>query len=156
MDFWSFNPGAHWQFGESVQLDVPLNKSRSWFFREAPTILVSTPLNTGIRVDYSNVGGDFPVVDTAFDLNDPNAGWSWAGGRVNIQNEKRLTKTAGAHLDLRFGVRRGKHQVRCRVRRNITRHLRARQQPRWEEVVCGDGPMLTATLRRRAVRPATV
>ena len=82
-------------------LDLQLNKSRSWFFREAPTVLVSSPL--GITVEYDNTG-DYPVATpTNFDLNDPAAGWTWVGGRLNIQNEKRLTHTEGAHADLRWG-----------------------------------------------------
>jgi hypothetical protein len=35
-----------------------------------------------------------PRIDTNVDLNDPNQ-FVWAGGRVNIQNERRETETKG-------------------------------------------------------------
>jgi len=35
VDFWNFNPGAHFEFSDTMKLDVQLNSSRSWFFREA-------------------------------------------------------------------------------------------------------------------------
>jgi TonB-dependent receptor len=102
VDFWNFNPGAQFQFGDSFELDVQLNKSRSWFFREAPTVLVSTPI--GVTVDYVNSPSGVPSITPAnFDLSDPNAGWTWVGGRLNISNEKRLTHTEGAHVDLLWG-----------------------------------------------------
>jgi TonB-dependent receptor len=139
LDFWNFNPGMHWDINDKVQLDFQLNKSRGWYYREAPTILVSTPLNSGIRVDYSNVGGDFPVASTSFDLNNPNAGWSWTGGRVNIQNEKRLTHTAGAHADVRFGDDEGNIKVGAAYD-EISRGISGRDNSaRWEDVVCRDG-----------------
>jgi len=100
VDFYNFNPGAQFNFGDNLQLDIQLNKSRSWFFREAPTVLVSSPV--GVTVDYAN--GTVPSITPAnYDLSDPNAGWTWVGGRLNISNEKRLTHTEGAHIDLRWG-----------------------------------------------------
>jgi TonB-dependent receptor len=139
VDFWNFNPGAHFDFTENVQLDVQLNKSRSLFFRESPTILVSTPLNSGIRVDYDNTGGDFPTISTNFDLNDPNAGWTWVGGRLNIQNEKRLTKTSGAHADLTVGDEDANIKVGGAYD-EISRGISARDNSaRWEDVACRNG-----------------
>ena len=60
VDFWNFNPGATFEFSDSLQLDLQLNKSRSWFFREAPTVLVSTPAgrHRGIRQHGRLPGGD--------------------------------------------------------------------------------------------------
>jgi TonB-dependent receptor len=142
LDFWSFNPGMHVDFRENVQLDFQLNQTRGWYYREAPTMLVSTPLNSGVRVDYSNEGGDFPTVSTAFGLNDPNAGWSWAGGRLNIQNEKRVTHTRGAHLDLRFGQDDANIKVGAAYD-EISRGISGRDNSgAWEELVCrGLDPM---------------
>ena len=40
---------------------------------------------------------------SSLDLNDPNAGWSWSGGRVNLNNEKRVTEAGRLRADLRFG-----------------------------------------------------
>lgn len=99
--YWSVNPGGTFWFGDEggIKLDVQANMSRSWMFRESPTILVNSPFTT---VDYAN-DGSLPTTDTALDLNDPNLGWTFAGGRVNVQNEKRVTETAGARADLQFG-----------------------------------------------------
>jgi len=139
VDFWNFNPGAHFDFTDNVRLDVQLNKSRSTFFREAPTVLVSTPLNSGIRVDYTNEGGNFPTIETNFDLNDPNAGWSWNGGRVNVQNEKRLTKTAGAHADLTIGGEDANIRFGGAYD-EISRGISGRDNSGlWEDVVCRGG-----------------
>src|SRR5688572_5946104 len=100
VDFWNFNPGATFEFTENVRMDFQLNRSRSWFFRQAPTILVNTPLNSGIVANFDNTGGEHVSITTNVDLNDPNLGWVWTGGgRVNIQNEKRLVTNQGAHLD---------------------------------------------------------
>jgi len=142
LDFWSFNPGMHVDFTERVQLDFQLNKTRGWYYREAPTILVSTPLDSGVRVDYSNEGGDFPIFSTSFGLNDPNAGWQWNGGRVNIQNEKRVTHTSGAHADLRFGDDDANIKVGAAYD-EISRGISGRDNSgAWEEAICrGLDPM---------------
>ena len=101
VQYWSVAPGATFWFGDSqaVQLDVQANTSRSWMFRESPTILVNSPFAT---IDYVN-DGSVPRWDTELDLNNPDLGWTWAGGRVNVQNEKRVTETSGARADLQFG-----------------------------------------------------
>ncbi len=101
VQYWHINPGATFWFGEQgdVKLDVQANASRSWMFRESPTILVNTPFT---NIAYQN-NGDLPTWDTDLDLNDPGLGWTWAGGRVNVQNEKRVTETSGARADLQFG-----------------------------------------------------
>ena len=99
--YWSVNPGATFWFGadSGIKLDVQANASRSWMFRETPTILVNSPFTT---LQYTNNGG-LPSWTTGLDLNDPNLGWTKTGGRVNVQNEKRVTEVGGAHADLQFG-----------------------------------------------------
>lgn len=99
--YWSVNPGGTFWFGSdgNVKLDVQANATRSWMFRESPTILVNSPYTT---VQYTNDGG-VPRWTTDLDLNDPNIGWTWTGGRVNVQNEKRVTETKGARADLQLG-----------------------------------------------------
>jgi TonB-dependent receptor len=140
VDYYSYNPGMKWQFTESMRMDLSLNKSRSWFLREAPTILVNTPLNQGIVAEFDNTSGDFVNITTNADLNNPNLGWVWTGGgRVNIQNEKRLVKNEGAHLDftwgddetnMRFGVAYDK------MYRGISGRDNSRE---WQQLVCGGG-----------------
>ncbi len=99
--YWHVNPGGTFWFGGEgrVKLDVQANMSRSWMFRESPTILVNSPFTT---IQYNNDSG-IPSWTSDLDLNDPNAGWTWAGGRVNVQNEKRVTETKGARADLQLG-----------------------------------------------------
>ena len=101
VQYWQVNPGATFWFGDdqNVKLDVQANTSRSWMFRESPTILVNSPFTT---LEYTNAG-DTPTWNTPLDLNDPNLGWTWAGGRVNVQNEKRVTETSGFRADLQLG-----------------------------------------------------
>lgn len=96
-----FTPGATFLFGpdDRLRLGVQAYRSRSWMFRESPTILVNSPFTT---IAYTN-DGDLPEWETDIDLNDPDLGWTWTGGRVNVQNERRHTRTSGALADLRFG-----------------------------------------------------
>ena len=98
--YWNFNPGGTFWFDSDIKLDIQANASRSWMFRESPTILVNSPFTT---IDYTNDGTDVPTWTTDIDLNDPNLGWTWTGGRVNVNNEKRVTDTLGARGDLQFG-----------------------------------------------------
>jgi TonB-dependent receptor len=138
LDFWNFNPGMHVDFTEKIQLDFQLNKSRGWYYREAPTILVITPPNSGLLVNYTN-NGEIPVTASNFDFNDPDAGWTWNGGRVNIQNEKRVTHTTGAHLDVTFGDEKANIKVGAAYD-EISRGISGRDNSaRWEDVVCRNG-----------------
>nr|WP_221301503.1 TonB-dependent receptor [Pseudoxanthomonas broegbernensis] len=109
VQYWNVNPGATFWFGDAqdVRLDVQGTWSRSWFFRESPTILVTSPFTT---LEYTNNGQ--PTWTTGgLDLNDPNAGWSWAGGRVNLNNEKRVTEAGRLRADLQFGDDRNNVKV---------------------------------------------
>jgi TonB-dependent receptor len=106
VDYWQINPGGTFWFGDggNVKLDVQGGISRSWLRRDSPTILVNSPFTT---VQYSNHNGRPVVTAGGIDLNDPNAGWFFqdptGNGRVNVQNEKRLTKTANLRADLQLG-----------------------------------------------------
>lgn len=106
--FWNVNPGGTFWFDDNLKLDFQASMSRSWMRRESPTILVNTPFT---NIEYRNDGGDVPSWTTDIDLNDPNAGWRWDGGRLNIQNEKRVTETHGARADLQFGEDRNNIRV---------------------------------------------
>ncbi|MCW4455225.1 TonB-dependent receptor [Flavobacterium sp. MXW15] len=99
--YWHVNPGATFWFGDggNVKLDVQGNLSRSWMFRDSPTILFNSPFTT---LQYTN-GGGLPGWTTDLDLNDPGIGWTWEGGRIWAQNEKRVTETHGLRADLQLG-----------------------------------------------------
>ena len=139
VDFYNINPGAHFEFGDLHILDVQFNSSRSEFFRESPTILINTPMGQGTVVEYRNDGKPYPDVSTNVDLNDPNAGWVYAGGRLNIANEKRNTETDGAHVDYQFGD--STQNIRVGLAYDeISRVISSRDNSaRWEDVVCRDG-----------------
>jgi TonB-dependent receptor len=140
VDFTNLNPGMHFTVNDWLGVDLQANKTRSKFFREAPSILVVTPLNQAITVDYTNEGGNFPDVQANVDLNDPNLGWSWgAGSRVNIQNERRDVYNEGARLDFKLGSDDLNVSVGAAYD-EVERNIRALDASReWQQVVCGGG-----------------
>jgi TonB-dependent receptor len=98
IDYWQFNPGATFWFGDgNIKLDLNAGLSRSWLRRVMPTIMVNSPYFTG---SYANTDG-FPVIQSSLDFGDPNLGWTW--NDLRLQNEKRLTKTSNFAADLQFG-----------------------------------------------------
>jgi len=103
INYYNLNPGMHYQPASWLGLDLQAYRGVSTYYRETPTILVNTPLNQGITVNYVNNGLVPNTSNTNVNVNDPNAGWTWTGGRVNIADERRDTQTKGAHLDLQFG-----------------------------------------------------
>lgn len=140
--FLNINPGAHFEFGDSHTLDIQANRSRSDWFREAPTVMVATQLNKGIYVNYKN--GIIPTFDVQdangkVDFNNPELGWGWNGGRLNIANEKRHTETDGLHLDYRFGD--DSNNIKFGLAYDdASRHIAGFDNSgRWEDVVCRDG-----------------
>lgn len=137
LKFYNINPGAEFILGanEDIKLDVQASLGRSWFLRDSPTLLINSPLGQGVTVDYGN-SGDVPTFDTGFDLNDPNAGWVWAGGRLNIQKEKRVTENRGAQADLQFGEDLRNIRVGAAwddIERRITAYDNSAA---WEDLVC--------------------
>lgn len=139
VNFYDVNPGASFDLSESMRLNVGGNYSRSLFWREAPTILINTPLLQGTTAFFDNAGGNFPQVTTNIDLNDPNLGWTWAGGRVNIQNERRVTETTGGHLDFEWGDEQ--NNLRAGIAYDeISRVIDPRDNSaRWEDLACRNG-----------------
>jgi len=116
-DFFSMNPGMEWQIADKLKFDAQVNWSRSNFFRDSPTVLVNTPLSAGytpgtpgpaapaggVFVTFSNPGTFVPpTITTNIDLNNP-ANFIWSGGRVNLDEEKRVTFTKGLHTNLAWG-----------------------------------------------------
>ncbi|MDI9238446.1 TonB-dependent receptor [Lysobacter sp. LF1] len=99
VQYWQVTPGGTFYFDEDVKLDVQGSYSRSWMRRDSPTILFNSPFTT---LQYTN-NGDVPSWTTDLDLNDPNLGWTWTGGRVWAQNEKRVTETKGLNASLQLG-----------------------------------------------------
>jgi len=152
-DFLSINPGMTWQATELFKVSLQANVTRSHFFRDSPTILVDTPASNhtspltagdpvapagGVYATYNNKGG-VPSITTNIDLDDP-ADFTWQGGRVNIQDEKRYTYTNGIHADFQYGgdvmnVKTG--FAYDEAYRQITDYDNSQA---WQNAVCGDNP----------------
>jgi TonB-dependent receptor len=137
--FVNVNPGGSWRFSDTLKLDGQFNYSRSVFFREAPTILINTPLNSGLTVTYDNTGGDLPSIKTNANLNDPNLGWTFVGGRVNIQNEKRVAATKGTHWDLTWGDERNYIKGGVAYDEASRSIMALDNSDRWQQITCGGG-----------------
>ncbi len=133
------NPGFSWKANDWIKVDGQVNWSRSVFFREAPTVLFNSPLNTGLNVTYKN-NGEKPSITPSKSLNDPNLGWTWAGGRVNVQNEKRVTFTKGAHFDVTFGEDKNINFKVGAAYDDVGRRITAIDNSgRWQTFTCGGG-----------------
>ena len=99
------NPGVEWNLTDKLKLNAQVNYTHSTFSRQSPTVGLVTPLNSGDTVTFTN--GDVPTINSSLDITNPanfalNTG---AGGRVNLQQELRETKTDGFHSDLTWGDR---------------------------------------------------
>lgn len=114
-DFFTINPGISWQPEELFSVSLQFNASRSHYFRDTPTIFLTTcPSSgnpTGIPGCTAPVGGvvatfdntgKIPVVTTNIDLDDPN-NFQWYGGRATLMFDRRYTASYGAHFDLAYG-----------------------------------------------------
>ncbi|MDE2134705.1 MAG: TonB-dependent receptor [Alphaproteobacteria bacterium] len=152
-DFLSLNPGMDWQVTDLLHVSLKANVARSHFFRDSPTILVNTPASShttpltagdpvapagGAFVTYTNTSM-FPTEAFNIDLNNP-ANFTWQGGRVNVQDEKRYTYTNGIHGDVEYGgdemnVKAG--FAYDEAYRNITGY---NNDAAWQASICGDGP----------------
>jgi TonB-dependent receptor len=155
-DFYSFNPGMSWQATDLLEVDFQLNASRSHFLRDSPTVMVvscpsvattpgCTPPVGGVSVNFANTSTAVPpTITTNLDLNNP-ANFQWNGGRVNLQDEKRYTHTAGAHLDLKYGG----DQMMLKVGAawdDIARGIAAIDgSSDWTTAICGGGTSTTCT-----------
>ena len=138
VEFWGVNPGFEWQISDNLRLDLQGNWTESKFHRESPTVLVITPANSGVTVEYSN-DGRMPVIDTNVDLNDP-ANFGWPGGRVNIQDERRSTRTRGVRGDLTWGDDEFNLKVGAAYD-DVQRRIRAFDNSQaWQNAVCGNQP----------------
>lgn len=138
VDFFGANPGMTWQFTDRLSLDVQANYTKSEFERESPTFLVITPASSGMTVNYTNNGG-IPNIESSLDLNNP-ANFGWAGGRVNMQDEKRETETQGARASVRFGDEALNVSVGGAYD-EVSREIRAFDNSQaWQNAVCGNNP----------------
>jgi TonB-dependent receptor len=141
-DLWGTNPGLDWRVNDWLSGDVQANYTKSTFHREVPSVLVATANN--LVVDYTNNGG-IPDISSNVDLNDP-ASFGWAGGRVNMQDERRETATKGLRFDVTLG-KGGAFNVKTGLAYDDTwRHIYGYDNSQaWQNAVCGDNPSLFLT-----------
>lgn len=138
--FTGINPGFDWKLNDRLTLSGSANYTRSTFHRESPSFLVITAPSSGLTVTYHN-GGDIPTMSSNVDLNNP-ANFQWNGGRVNIQDEKRITETKGVRGDLKWGDSQFNIQVGASyddTSRSITAFDNSQA---WQNAVCGDNPSI--------------
>lgn len=136
-DFWGVNPGLEWQISDDWKVDLRANKTHSTFHRESPSVLVAT--NTHVTLNYTNNGG-IPSFETDQDLNDPS-NFSWAGGRLNIQDERRVTETKGVRGSLTFGHGGAFNVSVGGAYDETSRFITAVDgSALWQAAVCGDNP----------------
>jgi len=138
-DFWGTNPGMTWQIADKWALDVQGNYTKSTFHRESPTFMVATPASSGVTIQYTNDGGIPDTMSTNVDLNAP-ASFVWAGGRVNMQDEKRETETKGGRANLTWGD--DKLNVKLGAAHDeVTRSIRPQDNTQaWQNAICGGNP----------------
>ncbi len=137
--YYGVNPGAEWQIADKLKFEVQGNYTHSDFHRASPSVVVNTPVSSGTTVNYTNNGG-IPTIASNVDLDNP-ANFVWAGGgRVNIQDERRLNKNKGVRGDLTWGD----EHLNIKVGGNyddISRRISAFDNSQaWQNAVCGNNP----------------
>jgi TonB-dependent receptor len=137
--YYGVNPGMEWQVAPKLKFNLQGNYTRSTFHRESPSVVVNTPVGSGTTVQYTNNGG-IPSITSNVDLNNP-ANFDWAGGgRVNIQDERRLNLTKGVRGDLTWGDDRLNLKVGANYD-DISRRISAFDNSQaYQNAVCGDNP----------------
>jgi TonB-dependent receptor len=139
--FWGINPGGEWRMGDRLKLEVRANYTRSSFAREVPTVLVSSSGGGGAAADLVNKDGVLSI-SSNLNLNDPRA-FTWSGGRLNLQDERRLNRTKGARADLSWGTHRLTFKVGAKYD-DIDRRITALDNSQaWQNAVCGGNPNVT-------------
>jgi TonB-dependent receptor len=139
LQYWGINPGIEIELSDSLKFDVNANYTKSQFHRESPTVLVITPANSGVIVNYDNSAGDVPVVTTNVDLNSP-ASFGWPGGRVNIQDERRRTYTRGVRGSFTWGDEKLNLHVGSAYDDTSRRITGYDNSQAWQNAVCGNRP----------------
>jgi TonB-dependent receptor len=150
-NFYSVNPGMSWQATDLLHVDFQLNASRSNFFRDAPTFYVVTAppsQNPNIPGPTPPAGGPVstytlqaptPVTTSNIDINNP-ANYQWNNGLVRLQDERHITKTQGAHLDLKYGGDEFAVKVGFAYDDAFRQVVGIDPDAQYQAMVCGDNP----------------
>jgi TonB-dependent receptor len=88
----------------------------------------------------------FPSITTNIDLNNP-ANYQWAGsaafgngGRVNLQDEKRMTVTDGIHGDVKYGGDEVMVKGGIAFDHAFRSIIAIDSSTQWQNAICGDNP----------------
>lgn len=105
--FYSINPGFEFRLAEKWTIDGHLNKTRSTFYRDMPSVLLATRSPNSV-IEYDNtVPGQPPTYTGNVDVNDPaNFGWYQAGpglSGLRMSLFERTNNTQGGRLNLTWG-----------------------------------------------------
>lgn len=136
---WGVNPGLSWDVSDKLKLNIQGNYTRSTFHRESPTVGAVTALGSGLTVTYVNNPDGIPTITSNVDLNNP-ANFVWTGGRVNLQDERRINKTKGVRGDLTWGDERFNISVGGAYD-DISRMIQGYDNTQaWQNAACGGNP----------------
>ncbi|MDE2496169.1 MAG: TonB-dependent receptor [Alphaproteobacteria bacterium] len=150
--FMSANPGMSWQLSDMLHVDFQLNASRSSFIRDAPTFFVvtappsqnaaipgATPPAGGSVVTYQMASPYPTAIPQNVNLNDP-ASFQWNNGLIRLQDERRITKTQGAHLDVTYGGDEMNVKVGFAYDDAFRQVIGVNPDAQYQAAVCGDNP----------------
>ena len=150
-NFYNVNPGMSWQVTDLLHVDFQANASRSNFFRDAPTFYVVTAPPTqaaGIPGPTPPAGGPVATYTLAqphaltvsnIDINNP-ANFEWNNGLVRAQDERHITKTNGAHLDVKYGGDDFAVKVGFAYDDAFRQVIGIDPDAQYQSMVCGDNP----------------
>jgi TonB-dependent receptor len=153
-DFISINPGLSWDATDLLHVDLQANYTRSHFFRQSPTIMVTScedqatvtgapncpngmPVG-GPVLTFSNTGS-VPNQSINLDLNDPG-NFQWDRGRVNMQAERRYSYTLGTHLDVTYGGEKFAVKAGAAYDESYRLITAIQNDVPWQNAVCGNNP----------------
>jgi TonB-dependent receptor len=150
-NFYNVNPGMSWQATDLLHVDLQFNASRSNFFRDAPTFYVVTAppsQNANIPGPTPPAGGPIATYTLAqphalttsnIDINNP-ANFQWNNGLVRMQDERHITKTNGAHLDVKYGGDDFAVKVGFAYDDAFRQVIGINPDAQYQSAVCGDNP----------------
>jgi TonB-dependent receptor len=138
LTYYGFNPGAEWQATNHLKFELKADVTHSTFYRQAPSVLVSTALGNGDTVNYANNNGNVSIGSTT-DLDNP-ANFNWNGGRVNVQDERRQTTTKGVRGNIKWDSGNLLIRVGAAYDDNYRNIVAYDNSTLWQNAVCGNQP----------------
>lgn len=140
--FYSINPGFEFRLAEKWTLDGHVNKTRSTFYRDMPTVMLATRSPNSV-IEYDNtVPGQLPTYTGNLNTNDPaNFGWYQSGPglsglRMNLF--ERTNSTQGGRLNLTWGDRDFNIKVGAVIDDIERRYQDFSLADAWMNVACGN------------------